>query len=652
MKNIIMGTAGHIDHGKTALIKLLTGIDCDTHPEEKARGITINLGFSHLEMDKLSIGIIDVPGHKDFIHTMVSGAFGIDMVLLVISAESGVMPQTVEHLRIMQLLGIKHGLVALTKADLVDSETLQLAHSEITDFLKGTFLEESQIVAVSSKTGWGLSELKEAIKKKASSCSEKNASGFFRMFIDRIFTVKGYGTVATGTSLGGRISCEDTLYLLPPGKKLRARRIEKHGESLESVTAGSRVSLNLAGMDKSEYKRGMVISEMIIKPSGIIDAKMSMINKVKFSAPWLNSVFLSGTFTSEARIHLLDKEKLEESGEEALVQIHLKEPAVLLRGDKFILRNTSDEATIGGGEVIDSYPLHHRRRTEKLIRDLKRLSDGGTGDFVLHELNKNRLLLPFSYFSDILPEGEEQLSREIRREHPGEVLLIEKSGRQYLLNREKVNYFEKKILQALESYHCRNPLDECGRKKEELLHLCKDYESTQRTVFLDVILESLLKAGLIKLEQNTFVLARHKIELKDSVKREIEFVENLYRRYCMRLPVESEVISEAEKFGIAPEKYRQIMNLLISKKKLTFISGSYIYSETVESCRAALLNHLDCTGRSVTVAQFRDLVKGNRKMCILLLNYFDSEGLTLREGDYRTITEKGKMFLLKIPAEK
>lgn len=646
-----MGTAGHVDHGKTALVRLLTGFDCDTHPEEKARGITINLGFTHLDMDEVSIGIIDVPGHKDFIHTMVSGAFGIDFVMLVISSESGVMPQTVEHLNIMQMLGIRNGFVALTKCDLADSETLELVTGEIGEFLKGTFLEGCEIVPVSSVTGFGLERLKETIYKTAISCSEKSSDGFFRMFIDRIFTVKGFGSVVTGTSLGGRITNEETLYLLPPGKKLRVRRIEKHGEAADTVTAGSRVSLNLAGLEKSEYERGMIVSEKLIPQTDLIDAKISFCTRIKYSSCWLSALFFSGTFSAESRIHLIDKGRLEASGEDVIVQIRLREPAVLLRGDRFIIRNSSNDLTLGGGEIIDSYPLHHRRCPRKLIAKLERLSNGGTGEFVMHELGKNRLMLPLKYFSEILFINESSLLETLRNSLPEEILLLEKKGENYLIHKEKITSFEKKILQAIESYHIRNPLDELGRTREELMHVFKGYDLSYASILLDVILENFLKLGLIRKEEDTFVLARHNLALKESVKKEIEFIENYYRQSSMRVPVASEVLSEAEKYGITPEKYKQIMNYLTSKKKVTFISGSYIYSGTVERCRNALLKHLYCTGRPVTVAEFRDLTNGNRKMCLLLLNIFDTEGLTQRDGDYRTITEKGKMYVENLKKE-
>ncbi|MGE5353202.1 MAG: SelB C-terminal domain-containing protein, partial [Acidobacteriota bacterium] len=475
---------------------------------------------------------------------------------------------------------------------------------------------------------------------------------FFRMFIDRIFTVKGFGTVVTGTSLGGKISNEETLFLIPPVERLRIRRIEKHGEIADTITAGSRASLNLAGLEKSEYKRGMIISEIAIRPTEMIDAKIRLCARAKFSSCWLNAVFFSGTFSSDCRIHLIDKDKMETKGEEAVVQIHLKEPAVVLRGDRFIFRNSSNEITLGGGEIIDSYPLHHRRRPKKLIEQLHRLSNGGTGEFIMHELSKNRLMLPLRYFSEILFISEDRLLETLKPGLPWEILLLEKNGGKYLIHKDKIAFFEKKVLQTIESYHVRNPLDELGKTKEELMHIFKGHDTSYASILLDVILVNFLKLGLIRKEEDTFVLARHTLVMKDSVKKEIEIIENFYRRSNMRVPVESEVTDLAERYGITPEKYKQIMNYLTSKKKITCISGNYIFSETVDSCKNILLRHLYFTGRPVTVSEFRDLTNGNRKMCLLLLNYFDSLGLTQRDGDYRTITEKGKMYFENVSAEK
>ncbi|MCK4358405.1 MAG: selenocysteine-specific translation elongation factor, partial [Candidatus Cloacimonetes bacterium] len=338
MKHLIMGTAGHIDHGKTALIKALTNIDCDTHKEEKLRGITINLGFAHIDLpNDESIGIIDVPGHRNFVNTMVAGVSSIDFVMLVIAADSGVMPQTVEHLKIMEILGVKKGFVVLTKIDLVDEEIIQIAEEEILEFIKGTFLENFPIIKVSVKTGEGISELKEFLSEMSYKVEERQRGKLFRMFIDRIFSVKGFGTIVNGSVISGHLEKKDSVYLLPGAKKLRIRRMERHGNKVEEITAGDRASLNLVGLNRDDFKRGMIVSDRILQPTKLIDAKLNLFQHNRNFEIWTQAVFLLGTYQAQTRIHLIDRNILE-PGQAAIVQIHLDPPCIAKYGDRFVIR--------------------------------------------------------------------------------------------------------------------------------------------------------------------------------------------------------------------------------------------------------------------------------------------------------------------------
>jgi len=277
MKSLIMGTAGHVDHGKTALIQALTGFNCDTHPEERKRGITMNLGFSSLDIDSnTKLGIVDVPGHRDFVHTMVGGAFGIDFVLLVVAADSGVMPQTKEHVRIMEILGVKKGIIVLNKIDLVDEELLEMTKDEVQEFMQGTFLQDAPVKEISAITGEGIEELKDSIKELSLTIEEKRKGEIFRLYIDRIFSVSGFGTVVTGTSIGGSLSIDDKVYLLPENKKkLRIRKMEQYGNEVKEIKAGDRGSINLVGLERLDFERGMLISDRILPPTEIIDVKLS-----------------------------------------------------------------------------------------------------------------------------------------------------------------------------------------------------------------------------------------------------------------------------------------------------------------------------------------------------------------------------------------
>ncbi len=642
MKDLILGTAGHIDHGKTALVKALSGIDCDTHPMEKLRGITINLGFSHLENESVSIGIIDVPGHRDFINTMISGAFGINFVLLVVAADEGIMPQTEEHLKIMELLGVSHGIVVLTKNDLVDSEILGLAEDELINFTKGTFLEKAPVIHVSSRTGEGIKELKDLIFSLGNSIIPRNSISFFRMYIDRIFSVKGYGTVVTGTSLGGSLNDEDRLYLVPGNQTLKIRRIEKHGESVHSVGPGSRVSVNLANLNKEDFKRGMIISEKSIIPSSMIDAELCVIHKSKSYHIWFNGIFLTGTFSSPARIHLLNKDTAE-AGDTVLIQIHLSQAAPAVKGDRFILRNSSGDFTIGGGKIIDVYPLHHKRRPQKLIENLGMLSKGDIAGFIGSELKKNKLLVTPGTLSDLLFLPEQVILNSIE-DLPPEIQFISKEQKAYFVLKHSVEKYENKILRNLESYHKKNPLDEYGRSREELLSIFGDFTASEGCVFLEIILDNLLRRELVRIENNTFVLGSHRINLTSSLQAEIDLVKEYFKNSGSRTPVVSEYRNWFEKNGISGERLKQIINLLISRGILTAADGTILYYGIVEECRYKLLTYLDKTDKPITVAEFRDLTAGNRKICLLLLNYFDSEGITERNGDYRNITEKGRVL--------
>ncbi|MBM3437113.1 MAG: selenocysteine-specific translation elongation factor, partial [Bacteroidetes bacterium] len=357
MKHLIIGTAGHVDHGKTALIKALTGIDCDTHKEEKERGITINLGFSHLTLPTgESFGIVDVPGHKDFIKTMVAGAYGIDLVLLVIAADSGIMPQTAEHLKIIEMLGVKHGIVVLNKVDLVDDEMLELAQLETEEFLEGTCLEGTPVVPVSSLRGDGLDNLVNKITEIIPRVQEREKKDHFRMYIDRIFNVKGIGYVVTGSVLEGEIENGKEIYLLPgKNRKMKIRGIERHGESVEKAHCGDRAALNIAGIKSEDFERGMVLSDIQIPETGMIDATFSLFEPDVVIGLWSNVVFFTGTFECSARMHLLTKETLQ-AGDSGVVQIHLSKPAILENNDKYIVRNSSNDLTLGGGTLLDVQP--------------------------------------------------------------------------------------------------------------------------------------------------------------------------------------------------------------------------------------------------------------------------------------------------------
>lgn len=645
MKHLIMGTAGHVDHGKTALTRALTNIDCDTHPEEKTRGITINLGFAHLDLPNGdSVGIVDVPGHKDFVNTMIAGANGIDFVMLVIAADSGVMPQTVEHLQIMQILGITAGLVALTKTDLADEELLLLVEDEITELLDGTFLQGCPIVGVSAETGHGLDTLKDTLVDIADKVEARRGGDVFRMFIDRIFTVQGFGTVVTGSVLGGRVGLNDTVYLLPVGKELRIRRMQRHGKEVDELVTGDRASLNLVGLSREDFQRGMVISDRPADPTTMLDAHLELFKHDRRLELWTQVVFILGTYTSQAKCHLIDRDLLE-SGESAIVQIHLGTPCVVQYGDHFVIRSSSSDITLGGGEVIDAHPLVHRRRPDRLVNRLQEVAEGGLAARIAAEVRKRVIPVTHTNLASQLGVSEKEITDVVADVLPSDIAVTSSKDRIYLQTSQRKDRLTNKILNHLTTYHKRQPLDEGGRTFDELMGLFGINRDSTTEAVMRLVLQELIDARELKTVGRTFALSRHEVVLSPEQKAQIDFVEGLLRSAEMKTPLVAEMIVAAKKRSIDEKHLEQILRLLTTRGKAYRIDVIHIHGTIVDRCRSKLLRHLAGHDDGITVAEFRDLVQGNRKICLLLLSQFDSEGVTIRSGDHRYLTEKGKRRL-------
>ena len=643
MKHVILGTAGHIDHGKTTLVKALTDIDCDTHKEEKARGITINLGFAYLDLpDGNSVGIVDVPGHSDFVNTMVAGASGIDIVMLVIAADSSVMPQTVEHLRIMEVLGIKKGFVALTKTDLVSDDLLMMAEEEIRELLKETFLDGCRIVHVSVKEGEkkGIEEVKEVLVSLVDEVDERKKGNLFRLFIDRIFTVKGHGTVITGSVLSGEVKKEEKVFLLPVGKELRVRRIERHASEVDDATAGDRASMNLVGLNRDDFERGMSLSNTIIEPTTMLDANLTLFHQNKNFELWNHAIFLLGTFKSQARIHLLDTNKLM-IGEQAIVQLHLEQPCNAIVGDRFVLRSTSGDYTLGGGEIIDAHPWHHRRRPEELIEKLQKVSYGGLHERISAEVHKSIRPVTLSAVSTYLNIEEKEIQDVVLSKLQNEVVLLKGSDDAYLMPANEKERWSAKILKNLENFHKRNPINEGGRNRDELIGILGAVGSSTSEAVIDLIIGELMKKGKIKNVGRSLALTSHSVKLSDKEINQIEFVEGFLLNCGLTTPLMSDLKTEAHKRKIDEQQLKQILQLLLNQNKAYNIDGNFIHANVVDKSRTEILSYLTEQDEGITVARFRDLVNGNRKICLLMLSQYDSEGITIRSGDYRLITTKG-----------
>ena len=644
-KHVIMGTAGHIDHGKTALIRALTGMECDTHKEEKKRGITINLGFAHLDLpDGNSVGIVDVPGHRNFVHTMVGGAGGIDFALLVIAADSGVMPQTREHLMIMDIMNIQTGLIAVNKIDLVEPDIAALAVEEARDLVHGTFLEAAPVIGVSAKTGRGIDVLKNAISETVRRAQEKPADGVFRMYIDRVFSVSGFGSVVTGSVLNGRLNREDTVYLLPGGTKSRIRRLEHHGNEVPRVQAGDRAAINLKDVSLSALSRGMLLAGRTLRESVLLDAELQLFPNCRELGLWTQAVFHLGTIEQEVRIHLIEKDRLR-GGETALVQFHLNTPCATRHGDRFVLRSTSSDMTIGGGTIIDPAPLHHRRRHPKAVEGMQTIARGEMREMVCVEIRKQHQAVSHTDLALALNASDAEIMEVLSGSLPQDIRIFDRSQNRFAVSAPLCDQFREKIMRTITDFHKRNPLSEKGRSLEELTGILSIEKDSSSEIVLQEILREMESQGRIRAVHKTWVLSSHCATPDPELARRIDFVSDQLQKCGMRTPLMSELRETARQNQISEEELEQILQHLVDHNRAVYMDGSYLDGSIVDSCRTKLLNHLSETEEGITVAGYRDLVRGNRKICLLLLNIFDQEGVTKRKGDVRVITDKGRSLV-------
>lgn len=645
MKHLIMGTAGHIDHGKTTLVKKLTGRDCDTHKEEKDRGITIYLGFSHYTLENgNTIGIVDVPGHSDFINTMIAGASGIDFVLLVIAADAGIMPQTREHLQIMSMLGIENGIVVVTKIDLVEEEYIQLIEDDVSQLTRGTFLQDAPVIRFSAKTDQGLSELREALEKIEVDLVSHRGNEIFRLYIDRVFNITGFGTVVTGTVQSGSINKDSKLYLLPGAERVRIRRLERYGREVNELVAGDRGSLNITGMDKDSVKRGMLLTDRILQGSRLIDVKLTLFPEATTLPLWSQCLFLHGTEHYETRIHLLDTSNLHPGGQ-SIAQVHFSKPLFACYGDRFIVRNSSADLTLGGGYVIDVKPLHHRRRTSKLLEGLQKILFGRLEELIAAEVRKNIYPISLEYLANVFNKPSEELLNTISSSLPDDIVLFSSRDSIFLQEQKRYIKMRNRITNHLTTYHKNNPLEETGRKFEELMGLFGKERDEELEKYLEILLEEMVNKKILKKVKDTWTLFSHKIEYTDTLIQQIAFIEEFLQSSGMKTPLMSELQPAAKQRGIDEKLLYQILKLLVYRDKAYRIEDNYIHADIINNSRIKLLEALLEKKEGFTVADFRDLVDGNRKICLLMLARFDGEGITLRKGDYRIITEKGKQFL-------
>lgn len=636
MKHIILGTAGHVDHGKTALVKALTGIDTDRLKEEKERGITIELGFASLTLPQGRVlGLVDVPGHERFIKNMVAGAAGIDLVVMVIAADEGVMPQTKEHLHICSLLGIKKGLVALTKIDLVDQSWLELVTEDIRNFLQGTFLAAAPVIPLSALTGQGLPELRQALEDVAGQVEEAADSGIFRLPVDRVFTMKGFGTVVTGTLLAGKVRLGEELVILPGQITAKVRGIQVHNQPVEAAETGQRTAINLQGVEKAVILRGNVLAHpATVTPSRRLDVALDYLAATGRKLKNRTLVRLHvGASEIIARVALMDRDELT-PGKTAYAQLGLESPAVAMTGDRFVIRSYSPMTTIGGGVILDALPGKHKRNQEQIISDFLTLQEGEDRARTAVILQRAGIAgITIRQLTVRTGRHQEVLKKTLAPMLAArQAILIDKEETR-LLAGDLYGDVQKRIVAATQDYHGKFPLKE-GLSKEELK------TSLGRSVLAKIFhlaLQDLEKSGVLVVDREHVRLAGHTVHLADDLEELRTELARLYRESSLTPPATKEVL---DKFAARKGQAANVLEVMLKEGLLIKVTAElYFHSEALGELRKAYQDLLVRAGKA-DPASFKELTGLSRKFIIPLMEYFDMTKLTIRAGEHRILRDK------------
>ncbi len=629
MKSVIVGTAGHIDHGKTALVKALTGIDADRLEEEKRRGITIDIGFAHLELaapdgETIRLGFVDVPGHERFVRNMLAGVGGIDLVLLVIAADESIKPQTREHFDICRLLSMRRGIVVLTKSDLIDRETLDVVRLEVEEFVQQSFLdaENSPMVAVSSLTGAGLDELKQALIKIAAEIPARDSAAIARLPIDRVFTIKGFGTVVTGTLVSGTVIKEQQLEIFPTGRQVRVRGVQVHGQPAERAVAGERTALNLTGVSTEELARGMTLAPTAtFQTTSRIDVSLSLLPSARPLKDRARVHFHSYTMEQIATVVLYGKKQVA-PGEEAFAQLRLAQPALLLPGDRFILRQFSPVVTIGGGVVLDAAPVQKMPLAVRL-EFLKAQIKGDAKAALLARIARraeqgltlSQAVAETGWRSEVVEGYLKQESAVV-------------SLGNLLIQAEAFAGVMRAIVETVFRFHERNPLA-AGMTAATLR------ESVRANAELfDFALDNLLRARKIESDGELVRLPGRGVVMKDEEAESKKIIEHAFASAGLRVPALKDVLAELK---VDKTRAQKIVTLLLREKVLIKISEDLVFHRSaLENLRKQLAVE-KAKSPKIDVARFKELTGVSRKYAIPLLEYLDREHVTRRVGDVREI---------------
>lgn len=630
MKHVIIGTAGHVDHGKTLLVKALTGIDTDRLMEEKKRGITIELGFAHLDFDNgLQAGIVDVPGHEKFIKNMLAGAGGIDLAMLVVAADEGFMPQTVEHLEILSLLGIKDGLVVITKCDMVEPDWVEMIQEDVAARVEGTFLEGKPVFQVSAYTGQGIPELRQALGELVRKVEEKNLRTPFRLPIDRVFSVDGFGTVVTGTLIEGAVNVGDPVEVMPEGLEARVRNLQVHGRDVDTAFAGQRVAVNLAGVKKAELERGDTVAwPKSVRTTRMLDVRLRNVKNSQRTILTGSQVHLyHGSSVRLSKVVLLDREALQ-PGESCYAQLRMTEDLAAKPGDRFVIRFYSPLETIGGGVILDDDPRRHKAGDQAVL-DALAIKESGSGD--------QRLIQAVAEGGSALPALDKlAVQLNMDREELGRALgdlcaagkLLEPLPGRYLALSVLDGLWES-CSALLEQYHKQNPLH-AGMKVAELRQ--KLLKAADQAV-ADAILAALVREGKLKRVAGRYALADFSVHL---TKRQNAIKDRLlkqYGGYGLETPGLDEVYGGFESKELTDCK--QVVESLVSSGELVMLTPQIcihqdVYREVCRKTCAYLARH-----ETIALADFRDLMATSRKYALAVLEYYDKNKILKKEEDLR-----------------
>ena len=637
MRYVTVGTAGHIDHGKSALVMALTGTDPDRLEEEKRRGITIDLGFAHLDLGEgVRVGFIDVPGHERFVKNMLAGVGGIDLVMLVVAADESIKPQTREHFDICRLLGVRQGLVAITKTDLVDSDIFALVRLEIQEFVRGSFLEGAVVLPVSAKTREGLEPLKDELRRLALLVTPKPENLPFRLPIDRSFVMKGFGTVVTGTLLAGRIEKDSEVEIYPLGRRVRVRGLEVHNAAAQTALAGQRTAVNLPGLESKEISRGMVLAPPgLFQPTTRLDCGLNLLPDTRALKNRARVHFHCHTSETIADVVLLDRKDLQ-PGSSAYAQLRLSEPGLFLPGDRFIIRQFSPVTTIGGGTVLDNQPERHRVRDSSVAPLLEALEKGDSQvrlEWLVRQTGESPL--PGLVSRTGWPAGEVlRFGRELASANR---LLLLGQPPELFIHIEHFQELTKRLVEQLEKFHAANPLV-AGLPKEDLRSRTGAGRSPRSaapsSLLFNTLLQTLAAQGKIDVQGETVRLAGRKIQLTPEEQAAKEQISEAFEKRRLEVPSPAEVLAKLHIDRLRAEKLLQI---LLRENVLCRVTEDLIFHRSALRHLKELLARRKAQNNRINVTVFKEITGLSRKYAIPLLEYLDREHVTRRDGDERII---------------